>query len=224
MTTYYLIDYENVRNAGLDGCQRLTADDHVIVFYTAYADQICMDVLTDHGEAGLQFIKTPCGAQMADIHIDSYLGYILGKNSSDCRVCIVSRDQGYDVFREFWSTRLDVSISRSSSIHLFLDSQSPETTDDEPDLTDEAAPPECAIALSDVVSKPSGEERSRFNQEIMNALHEAGYVHPEVGQVAKTAVKNMGTRDCKKQTYLSLISMFGMQEGLELYNCIKGIL
>ena len=39
----YLIDYENVTETGLSGTNELTADDHVIVFYSAQIKNISFE-------------------------------------------------------------------------------------------------------------------------------------------------------------------------------------
>ena len=67
--TYYLIDYENVGSEGFKGC----------LFYTDNSRKIDLDIINDHGESKLITHKVPTGNQSADMHLGSYLGYLIGK-------------------------------------------------------------------------------------------------------------------------------------------------
>ena len=40
----YLVDFENVKSKGLVGIDRLTEDDHVIIFYSENSDTISFDM------------------------------------------------------------------------------------------------------------------------------------------------------------------------------------
>ena len=52
---YFLIDYENVRNAGMQGTEYLLPDDHVIVFYSKAAPNMEARHLTDIKKSGCGF-------------------------------------------------------------------------------------------------------------------------------------------------------------------------
>ena len=90
MKTYYLIDFENVFSKGLTGCSQLRKKDHIIVFYTNHTKTIDLDIICEHGKADLRFYKVHDGKQSLDMHIVSYIGYIIGKNKSkDIEIIIV---------------------------------------------------------------------------------------------------------------------------------------
>ena len=76
--TYYLIDYENVGSEGFKGCGKLRETDIIHLFYTDNSRKIDLDIINDHGESKLVTHKVPTGNQSADMHLGSYLGYLLG--------------------------------------------------------------------------------------------------------------------------------------------------
>ena len=76
--TYYLIDYENVGSEGFKGCEKLRETDIIHLFYTDNSRKIDLDIINDHGESKLVTHKVPTGNQSADMHLGSYLGYLLG--------------------------------------------------------------------------------------------------------------------------------------------------
>ena len=51
MNTYYLIDYENVHEAGLEGCEELKKDDTVVFFVTDQAKNFDLRSVKGYGEA-----------------------------------------------------------------------------------------------------------------------------------------------------------------------------
>ena len=103
--TYYLIDYENVGSEGFKGCGKLRETDIIHLFYTDNSRKIDLDIINDHGEAKLVTHKVPTGNQSADMHLGSYLGYLIGKECADqheeCKIVVISKDTGFDHIIEF---------------------------------------------------------------------------------------------------------------------------
>ena len=102
--TYYLIDYENVNSDGLEGCDKLSKTDHIIIFFTKNAHRIDMSDIANHGDADIDMYEVPAGKQSADMHISSYIGYLSGiYTDSKCNiVVVVSKDTDYDNVISFW--------------------------------------------------------------------------------------------------------------------------
>ncbi|MBR3630376.1 MAG: hypothetical protein IKN55_07890, partial [Oscillospiraceae bacterium] len=93
---YFLIDYENVNKAGLDGIDALHRSDRVIVFYSQNADSLSFEVmqLLSSSRAQVEYIKVDTmGRNALDFQLASYVGYLLGKDAG-CKVYIVSNDRG----------------------------------------------------------------------------------------------------------------------------------
>ena len=118
--TYYLIDYENVGSEGFKGCEKLRETDIIHLFYTDNSRKIDLDIINDHGESKLITHKVPTGNQSADMHLGSYLGYLIGKECTgqdeECKIVVISKDTGFDHIIEFWKTEKDVKVSRNEKI------------------------------------------------------------------------------------------------------------
>lgn len=67
----------------------------------------------------------------------------------------------------------------------------------------------------------TSQDKKAVNTEIQKALSKAGFANDIISFVASTAVKNFGEKTGKQQTYRSIISKFGQNKGLNIYNHIK---
>lgn len=123
--TYYLIDYENTNNNGLKGSRELRKNDKIFIFYSENASKINLDFLASHGKAKISAIKVPVKKQSLDMHIASYIGYLIGKskNKNDERkFVIISKDNDYDNIIEFWRKK-GINISRRESISKSIENE-----------------------------------------------------------------------------------------------------
>ncbi|MBR0485265.1 MAG: hypothetical protein IJJ69_10885 [Oscillospiraceae bacterium] len=104
---YYLVDYENVHKAGLNGIEELKSTDTVIIFYSANADSLSFELHHYLGEAKakVDYIKVDTeGKNALDFQLSSYIGYLIGRDEH-CKCFIVSNDKGYHNVRDFWLKR-----------------------------------------------------------------------------------------------------------------------
>ena len=116
MGTCYLIDFENVRENGIYGIKELSGEDIVVIFYTDNAKTCSLDIFSENKNVRIDAIKAPTGNQSLDIHLMSYLGYIIKKYGSGMQYCIVSLDRGYDRIFPFWKDYENVSVTRRAQI------------------------------------------------------------------------------------------------------------
>jgi len=115
----YLIDYENVHDAGLEGIARLKKEDNVIVFYGINIKAIPFDrhVEMMNSKADIEFIKTAKVAKnYLDFQLTTYLGFLVGKGEKG-PVYVVSKDTGFDSVIDFWKGR-NVEIKRVVNLQL----------------------------------------------------------------------------------------------------------
>lgn len=113
----YLVDYENVSNAGLIGINQLSANDLVIIFYGAQVNSIPYEphiAITDSAANIEQMKAEKTAKNYLDFQLTTYLGYKLGQNSYS-EIYVISKDSGFDAVVDFWSQR-GHSIKRQEAI------------------------------------------------------------------------------------------------------------
>lgn len=108
MKRFFLIDYENVSDSGLDGFFDLTSEDTVYIFYTVNACKIGIEFVDrlrkQYDCASLQFIRAATGNQALDFQLSSFLGGLIAENpGDDCTFYIISKDRGYSCLPGFWA-------------------------------------------------------------------------------------------------------------------------
>jgi len=102
--TYYLVDYENVHQTGLNGIGELEKTDNVIIFYSQNADKLPFSLHNQIIETKAKityFEVNTLGKNALDFQLSSYIGYIVGKHSK-CICYIISKDSGYENVCNFW--------------------------------------------------------------------------------------------------------------------------
>lgn len=115
METFYLVDFENVHNEGLENIDSLKQTEHVHIFSTENALNIRMDIVFSKG-IDIKGHIVPARKQSLDMHLVSYLGHLLGIHGKQCAYVIVSKDTDYDNVIKFWKEEGYSNISRKQKI------------------------------------------------------------------------------------------------------------
>ena len=238
--TYYLIDYENVGSEGFKGCEKLRETDIIHLFYTDNSRKIDLDIINDHGESKLITHKVPTGNQSADMHLGSYLGYLIGKECTgqdeECKIVVISKDTGFDHIIEFWKAEENVKISRNEKISgkqvqtrkqvkkqtsKEKDRQLAEQTDQktEKQLNEQSEKQSVKQSKQKIIDMKAGTKK--LQQELVLVLDKAGMPKEVVNYVSTTVEKNAEDKNRKQQIYRSIISKYGQTKGLNIYNHIK---
>ncbi len=125
---YYLVDYENVKNQGLNGIQDLKGDNVICIFYSRNAPgNFTLDLHRQISEANAEivYLKVEVGTKNAlDFQLASYLGKIIAENHGrPCNYFIVSNDRGYLSLVPFWHEgNIDIEvIADLSGAGIFVD-------------------------------------------------------------------------------------------------------
>lgn len=103
----YLVDYENVSDAGLVGVDKLTNADSVIIFYGSKVKTVAYESLIaiTSSAAIIEHMKAEKTAKnYLDFQLTTYLGFKLGQCSYD-EVFVISKDSGFDAVVDFWSNK-----------------------------------------------------------------------------------------------------------------------
>ncbi len=115
---YYLIDFENCKDAGLDGSWMLKPSDHLILFYSRYVPNIYLDIFR-------QICATHCdfriiklvrkGDSALDFYIATHVGEIFASDSN-AEVAIISRDNDFISVADYWlhhQMRKEITLAHS---------------------------------------------------------------------------------------------------------------
>lgn len=109
----YLIDYENVKLAGLKGIESLQSDDVVFLFYSENANTLTFSMHKKINLCPAQFNLTEVKtgkANALDFQLVTYLGYLIAMAPKN-NYYVVSQDKGFKSACTFWKDRgLNVSL------------------------------------------------------------------------------------------------------------------
>lgn len=118
----YLVDFENVKSKGLSGIDRLTEEDHVIIFYSENSDTISFEMhcLVMKTKAQVDYMKVRVGGKNAlDFQLSTLLGYLVAKGDNT-HLFIISNDKGFDKLHDFWENTFadspDCKVYRTATI------------------------------------------------------------------------------------------------------------
>ena len=108
----YLVDFENVGTEGIDHADALGKEDFVHLFCTRNSAKICPSILAGFNSTNLITHVVPQGDQSVDMHIVTYLGFMLGKKNPGDVFVIISKDKDYDNVITFWKEEHDMDVKR----------------------------------------------------------------------------------------------------------------
>lgn len=117
---YFLVDYENVNVAGMNGLKNLNEEDTLIIFYSENASTMTFGLhkrLTET-KAIIEYHNVNVGTKNAlDFQLSSHLGYLIGicLEPQNEHFYIVSKDNGFQVLQQYWH-RIKTSVSIISQI------------------------------------------------------------------------------------------------------------
>lgn len=123
----FLIDYENVNSAGLEGISLLNEDDRVILFYSQSANTLSFDVFDELMQARVFPEKVnlnQSGKNALDFQLVTYLGYLIAKENAE-EYYIISRDTGYAATIHFCKTQLGTKVQMKPSIKAAFTGKTP---------------------------------------------------------------------------------------------------
>lgn len=202
--THYLIDFENVNDAGLACKNQLGRHDHIHIFSTKNAPKISIEILENFNNIDFNSHIIPAGKQSLDMHLIAYLGYLIGTNSSKkCKYVIISKDNDYDNVISFFKGFTSSTIKRQ----LQITATPPKTA-----ITPKTSPTSCGKSSS---------RKTQLNNEIQQKLSKASLGNEIVSYVASLVCKHYKEKTAKQTIYRAIIAKYGQKQGLNIYNHIK---
>lgn len=215
METFYLIDFENVHNEGLENIDALTQSEHVHIFSTENAPNIRMDIVFSKG-IDIEGHIVPVRKQSLDMHLVSYLGHLLGIHGKKCTYVIISRDTDYDNIIQFWKDEGYPNISRKQKI--------PGTTTNKKKNVSSALASQSTNSRNSAehICRFSGKDRCALNTFMQHGLLDLGYVTDDVNEICKYVIAHCNDESMLSGIHNALRNEY--EDYLEVYEDVKMIL
>lgn len=215
LETYYLIDFENVNEDGLSGSENLGIHDHVYLFSTKNAPKISIEKLTSFNSADLSSHEVPVGNQSLDMHLVSYLGYLIGKNENNkFKYIIISKDTGYDNIISFWKTHSGLDITRRNRIAA--------TQEKLPAKTTRSKKSNNNYKEKKTTITSTSKTKSQLNTEVQRVISKAGYDQTIISATASIVVKCYGKNQFADQVKKELSNTYSNYA--DVYEIIKPVI
>lgn len=219
---FYLIDFENVHEAGLSCSRELNSHDHIHIFSTENAPKISLEPLVVFNSSDLESHIIPAGKQSLDMHLNAYLGYLIGMHQAEnCKYIVVSKDTDYDNIISFLKKTTDSEIIRQAKIEM-----PPKKA--KASASNQAKASSTEQAETDASDKPKTDSTKAANintqlkTEIEQILHSKGYDKSVVNQVVSIVLKHYGKERFANLVHNDLRSNY--KDYLDIYKAIKPVL
>lgn len=220
METYYLVDFENVHNEGVEHISSLSKDDHILIFYTKNALNISLDIAFAK-DMDIEGHRVPEGAQSLDKHLITYLGYLVGCKGSNCSIVIISKDKGFDKIIKFWNEKGYQNISRKTAIPKAKNNKS--TTVKEVAKNVNQNPVSINSKISTGMAYDfSGDDRSDLNIFMQKELANLKYNNKTVNAICKCVIAHCNDEKILLGIHNELKILF--DDYTEVYSDVKKVL
>ena len=207
--TYYLIDFENVNEYDLFCSNNLGSHDHIHIFSTENAPKISIETLSSFNSTEHFSHIVPAGKQSLDMHLVSYLGYLIGKNDKKkCKYIIVSKDTDYDNVISFIKNLTPSDITRQ----VRIDSISKRNS----------AAIKTVSTNNTNAAMATPQNRSLLNTKIQRAIRDAGYAQSTINTVASIVVKHYGEDKFANNVHNELKKTYS--DYSDIYKIVKPII
>lgn len=210
---YFLIDFENVNYAGLEGLEYLDKDDTLIIFYSAACDKIKEYRLQ-------QIINSGCnweinrlartGKNALDFYIATSVGEIFSTDSN-ATIGIVSSDKGFRAVKDYWKSRLNPKnrLVQGNSVAVCM-SHGHDTTRRRSVVRKQNS----TVDIKEQHSKYIENRRIELSLKAYFGETEYAAIIPQIMNIIKNE-KN------PKAVYLATLKSFGKKAGLQVYRTLK---
>ena len=225
----YLVDFENVGTEGIDHADVLGKEDYVHLFCTRNSAKICPSVLASFNSTNLITHVVPQGDQSVDMHIVTYLGFMLGKKNPGDVFVIVSKDKDYDNVIMFWKEEHDIDVKRIECLAAnkkTMKAPNVKNVSDGAKITNELLvqtktekTPTASVTASE--KQKIAQEKIALNNAISKALSKAKYDNKITGFVSSQAAKHFSDANRKQKMHTVIVQKYGQDKGLKIYKCIR---
>ena len=225
---YYLVDFENVGTTGVERADRLGQTDQVHLFSTNQASKISTAILAKFNTTNLIVHEVAAGAQSLDMHLVSYLGYLIGTQGANATYVVVSKDTGFDKVIKFWRRESSVSIVRRATLveeDPNKKAKKKKASQYKPASTPLALPQaKQPKQLCQQTEPRSPKQRVLLNNRLLKELSNNGIKGDDIGKATSIVMKSCDKENAKQTIHAGLCTEFGQERGAEIYRLIKKLL
>ena len=221
MANCFFIDFENVHNAGMTNLKSLTKDDLFYIFYTTNAETISLDTVNQLNQSSCSYelIKVPAGSQSLDMHLISFVGYVVGVSGKKYDYIVISKDKDYDNIISFLKEKCGVKIKRIASVNTGASTKTATVQNTKP-VNPPAAKPvtantqpqkeavkDSAGSQSNSVQISAEKPASGIDKEVEKILLDSGYPQSLIESVNKIISDNIKDEKALSSIHNNLINL-----------------
>lgn len=210
---HFLVDYENVREAGLDGVEYLHDADILTIFYSAACKNVSRRMMDYIWRSGCEFYAYKLkntGKNALDFYIATRVGELLGAGFPG-KLIIVSRDKGYGAAKDYWMERgiPSARILRSPSVRAGI------VSSNENSLRQKRIAVESAqVSIENEYVKY--QERQRIKHRL-EAIFRGTEYEEKLVKICELAEEEQKPKDL----YIGSLKRFGRTDGTKIYRYLK---
>ncbi len=231
--TFFLVDFENMGLEALSEIEKLDSDSvRICLFSTLNAPKIPMATLTKIFEFQRRNVDAftihivPMKKQSVDMHLVSYLGYLIGVYGTSCDYVIRSSDRDYDNVVQYWKALEGVDVKRVGKLAVDQPTSSNQTT---PTLVTSKSTPQSSAVKPQNVSKQTfsaprtAAKTKSLKKVITELLTKAKVAQETIAEIVNIAAGKYDQTDVKQVLYNALTQKYGKQNGLRFYRLVKDV-
>lgn len=231
--TLYLVDFENMGPKILDKFDNLDPETESVYFFSAqdvpnipYGTVAKLFEIKDANPDAIGFYKVPVKSQSVDMHLVSYLGYLIGVHGATCKYIILSNDTDYDNIVKYWKGLEKVDVKRQSrptpakkSFETTAPKQSEKPTIKQHSSHAPEQSPKKQTGAP--ITSPTNTE---LNNAILKAIANVGYSTQTAGKVASVVCKESKKNNSFANLHSELQKTFPGESVKKLYSAIKPVI
>ena len=231
--TLYLVDFENMGPRILDKFDNLDPETESVYFFSAqdvpnipYGTVAKLFEIKDANPDAIGFYKVPVKSQSVDMHLVSYLGYLIGIHGATCKYIILSNDTDYDNIVKYWKGLEKVDVKRQSrptpakkSFETTAPKQSEKPTIKQHSSHAPEQSPKKQTGAP--ITSPTNTE---LNNTILKAIANVGYSTQTAGKVASVVCKESKKNNSFANLHSELQKTFPGESVKKLYSAIKPVI
>ncbi len=210
----FYVDYENVQSLGVNGIDKLEADDKVVILYSEHADSMKIDIVRQiqSTEATVEFIVVDAGTPNAlDFQLLTCL--FIDINDQD-EIYIVSRDTGFDAAIKMAERKGFANIKRITTIDSLIN---PNQEDDLMEILEKAEiNEETKTSISITLPIAADDNYSKIEEII-----EEKCGNSTCRKYSELIITGLKKSSNKNQVYQFFRSSLGDEKGGDLYRSIR---